>query len=203
MGRLFNQSNGVLLVIVTLCLAVGLVTAAELPKGWFVAGSNSKDYQIGIDTTIKHSGKSSGMIQSKVAAPTGFGTLMQMCQANEYLGKRVRLSAYVKSKDIADWAGVWFRVDGPQAKPLAFDNMQKRPIKGTTDWQKYEIILDIPQEAVNLGFGILLQGKGQAWIDDIKFESVTKDVPVTAPLISIDKEKEPQFPPAPISLDFE
>jgi hypothetical protein len=128
---------------------------------------------------------------------------MQMCKANEYLGKRVRLSAYVKSKDIADWAGVWFRVDDPQVKPLAFDNMQNRPIKGTSDWKKYEIVLDIPQEAVNLAFGILLQGKGQAWIDDIKFESVTKDVPVTAPPIVINKQQEPQYPPIPMSLDFE
>ncbi len=28
------------------------------------------------------------------------------------------------------------RIDGPESKSLGFDNMQNRPIKGTTDWQE-------------------------------------------------------------------
>jgi hypothetical protein len=146
-----------------------------------------------------YQGKSSGYIKSINEAPTGFGTLMQMCQANEFRGKRVRLSAYVKAKDIEKWAGVWFRIDGPENKALGFDNMQDRPIKGTNDWKKYEIVLDVPEASVYLAFGILLEGKGQAWIDAIKLEPVSKDVPTTKP----SPEKEPIYPEKPLNLDFE
>ena len=36
------------------------------------------------------------------------------------------------------WAGLWMRVDKGKDM-VAFDNMQDRPIKGTTDWQRYYI----------------------------------------------------------------
>ena len=104
---------------------------------------------------------------------------MQMSQPGEYLGKRVRLSGYVKSDKVTNWAGLWFRVDGPNNGPnpssLAFDNMQERPIKGTTDWTRYEIVLDVPEAAQRLAFGILLAGGGQVWMDDLKFEVSAHD----------------------------
>jgi hypothetical protein len=85
----------------------------------------------------------------------------------------------VKSEDIKDWAGLWMRVDGNKGKILAFDNMQDRPIEGTLDWHRVEVTLDIDENAQNLAFGILLVGKGTAWIDDLNFEVVDSSVPVT------------------------
>ena len=52
-------------------------------------------------------------------------------------GKRIRLSGHARSKDVSDWAGLWMRVDGPKGEPLAFDNMQQRPIKGTGEFADY------------------------------------------------------------------
>jgi hypothetical protein len=65
-------------------------------------------------------------LKAKKPAIEGFGTLMQDFRANEYVGKRVRFSAFVKSQDLESWAGLWMRVDqGEGATPqvLAFDNM--------------------------------------------------------------------------------
>ena len=46
----------------------------------------------------------------------------------------------VKSQDVVGWAGLWMRVDqGKDA--VAFDNMQDRSIKGTTDWRHDDVIL--------------------------------------------------------------
>jgi hypothetical protein len=89
----------------------------------------------------------------------------------------VRLSAFVKGKDVQQ-GGLWMRVDTLKAT-VGFDNMQNRPVAGTTDWKKYEIVLDVPQEAVFLPFGFLLVGKGQLWADDFQLELVGRDVPVT------------------------
>jgi len=106
-------------------------------KSWFMAGSDPQDYELGIDTNVTYNNKNSGYIKAKVADPRGFGTMMQMFKANDYLNKRMRFSADVKSEGIEAWAGLWMRIDGPtQHKPLGFDNMQNRPIKGTTDWHK-------------------------------------------------------------------
>jgi hypothetical protein len=166
-------------------------------KSWFMAGSHPQDYELGIDHRVTYNGKNSGSIKSIVAEPGGFGTLMQMFKADAYRNKRMRFSAVVKSEGIEDWVGLWMRIDGPeQGETLGFDNMQKRPIKGTTEWQKYEIVLDVPQESVAIAFGILLRGRGQAWLSDVHFEEVSPDVPVTA------LSKGSKFLDRPGNLDF-
>lgn len=79
-----------------------------------------------------------------------------MFKADSYRGKRMSFSAVVKSADVENWAGLWMRIDGPFERSLGFDNMQNRSIKGTTNWQKYGVVLDVPMESINIAFGILL-----------------------------------------------
>ncbi len=165
-------------------------------KSWFMAGSHPKDYEHGIDTNTTYEGKNVAYLKSVVDHAAGFGTLMQMFKADDYRNKRMRLSAAVKSAGIEDWAGLWMRIDGPAQRSIGFDNMQNRPIKGTTDWQKYEVVLDVPPESVNIAFGILLDGKGQAWLSQVQFEEVGVDVPTT----SLEGDKE--LPDKPGNLDF-
>jgi hypothetical protein len=122
---------------------------------------------------------------------------MQTFSAESFRGKRVRMSGFVSAKDVADWAGLWMRIDGPKSQMLGFDNMQQRAVKGTRDWQKYEIVLDVPDEASEIAFGLLLTGKGQVWMDDLKFEVVGKEVPTTG------SGPQKQSSPTPANLDFE
>jgi len=166
-------------------------------KSWFMAGSHPRDYEHGIDTTTTYEGKNVAYLQSVVDKAAGFGTLMQMFKADDYRNKHMRFSAHVQSQGIECWAGLWMRVDGPgEGKSLSFDNMQSRPIKGTTDWHQYEVVLDVPPESVNIAFGILLDGKGQVWLSDVQFEEVGLDVAVTS-VTSIE-----EYPDKPGNLDF-
>src|SRR5439155_1751743 len=89
------------------------------------------------------------------------------------------MSGYVKAERVEQWAGLWMRVDGVGQRTLGFDNMQNRPIKGTQDWAKYDVVLDVPNDSVGIYFGILLSGKGQVWLDTIQFEFVGSNVPTT------------------------
>ena len=136
---------------------------------------------MGVDTSNRHEGRAIAYVKGTATEFHGFGTLMQMASSREYLGKRVRFSAYVKSEKVqSGWAGLWFRIDGAKSgEVLGFDNMQQRPLKGTTDWKRVDIVLDVPQNAAALAYGILLAGDGQVWMDDLKFEVVKPDVPVT------------------------
>lgn len=153
---------------------------SEEINGWLLAGSAPQDYQIGIDDKVKKDGMGSGYIFSKKGEITGFGTLMQMISPRKFLGKRIRFAAWIKCKEIKSWAGLWMRVDGPDNETLAFDNMQTRPIAGTKDWAKYEIVLDVSEEAVAISFGVLLAGTGQLWIDSMTWEQVPKSIPTTS-----------------------
>lgn len=186
---------------ISAALAASIAPAAGastgLPTGWIAAGSTPSDFDMGTDQAVAHGGKASGFIRSKAAKPAGFGTLMQMCAAGQYRGQRVRLSAWVKSESIAGWAGVWMRVDGEDDKMLAFDNMMSRPITGTTAWTRHEVVLDVAPNAKNLAFGILLNGTGAAWIDELRFEVVDKSVATTG------VQSGERLASEPANLDFE
>ncbi len=124
---------------------------------------------------------------------------MQNCSPENYAGKRVRMTGYMKSKDVAESAAFWFRIDANGSKePSNFDNMNNRPIKGTTDWKKYEIVLDVASDASNLAYGALLSGTGQIWFDNITLEIVDNSVPSTN--LYGDKK---QSPKSPVNLNFE
>jgi len=198
-----------------IALAAAMFAAQEpAPVGWFRAGSRPGDYAMTTDREEKHGGAASATIRCTADAPAeGFGTLMQQCGAKPYCGKRLRVTVYAKSKDVENWAGFWARVDGRDKSGVAFDNMMKRPIKGSTDWTKYTIVLDVPEDAALLAFGVLMAGKGQVWIDDLNFEAVGKDVDVTDleippqdyPEEHKDKIREAleALPKEPSNLDFE
>jgi hypothetical protein len=158
--------------------------SCDPPPGWTCAGSRPADYEMGVDRTVRHAGSFSAFVRSREDAG-GFGTLLQSVGAESYRGKRIRLSGWVRAEGIEPgWAGLWLRVDGPadedgQAEVLAFDNMGDRKITGTSDWTRHDIVLEVPETAESLFYGLLLQQTGQVWMDELQIEVVTGDVPVT------------------------
>ena len=150
----------------------------EVPTGWLKAGHHPEEYEVGIDSTVRHVGEASAFIKSNGSGARGFATLMQTVDAAAYRRRRVRFSALVKSEHVERWAGLWLRVDAqPRGsrypKALAFDNMHDRPIRGTTDWKRYEIVVDVRKDAHTLSYAVQLSGTGRIWIDDVKVEVVT------------------------------
>jgi hypothetical protein len=170
--------------------------SSQAVRGWILAGDDTSEYAILADPSTKHAGRASGSLRAVVSKPRGFGTLMQSFWDGAYLGKRLRLTAFVKASAVDGWAGLWMRVDGAAGHPsLAFDNMQDRPITGTSDWTRYDVVLDVASEATNIAFGVLLHGAGQVWIDEVKLDVVDTTVPTTG--TSRDGKRTPQ------NLDFE
>ena len=168
--------------IKTLLLTGVLITllSFDIPDGWIVAGSQPKKYEMGIDKGKGQNGKNAATIKSVSKKIKGFGTLMQYFLPEKYLGKRIRMSGYMKSKDVGDWAGLWIRVDQAGSEnPLSFDNMFERSVKGTSEWMKYDLVVDVPSNASNIAFGALLSGTGQIWFDSFSFEIVDKTIPLT------------------------
>lgn len=164
------------------------------PKGWIPLGSHPAEYEMVTDRSVVRSGKASARIECLVETPSGFGTLMQTFSADAWLGRRVRLTGFVKAEN-ALGGGLWMRVDGKSQEALAFDNMSARGgIQGTHDWHPYHVVLDVPENAAKINLGLILV-QGTLWMDDLKFETVGKDVPVT--------DMQPASRRAPENLDFE
>jgi hypothetical protein len=177
--------------------AAGPNVTTAAPSGWWKNGSKTEAYVVGVDKDTTHGGQPSAYAKSIEPAIDGFGGMMQICDAQNYVGKRLRLSAWVKTENAND-GGVhlWFRIDGKGGGAmLGFDNMDSRPVKGTTDWKNYSIVLDVPASAGALAFGFFIDGTGHAWINGVKLEAVGTDVPTTNP-------PEKKWPVAPANLSF-
>lgn len=166
----------------------------QTPPGWYVAGSVRTAYVAGVDPDITMRGSPSGYLKSTQRKIDGFGTLMQDIAPDNYAGGRIRVSCHLKTLNVNAWAGLWVRVDrGRDVSPIAFDNMEDRGIKGTTDWTECVVVLDVGERASNIAFGVLLSGTGTVWINRMRFEPVDLSVPVTSP---------PAYREAPRNLDF-
>ena len=146
---------------------------------WGYWQAEQPEYEMSLEKNVEFTNENILTIKSVKSKIDGFGTLMKTTKPDLYLGKTVKMTAYVKNENVKSWAGLWMRVDYYDSNVLAFDNMEKRPIKGTSDWGKYEIVLFVPAEATSISYGVLLAGTGQVWFKDVKFEIVDDTVPET------------------------
>jgi uncharacterized protein (TIGR03067 family) len=181
--------------------------ASKFPVGW---GGGDDDYEISVDRAVRHGGRASGTIKSIASTPLWYGALAQAFKADKFRGQRLRMTAYVKSNDVENSAGLWMRIesfDGKGRYSISSDFMGDRPVKGTNDWKQYEVVMDVPKEgAAHIYFGVLLAGKGQVWVDDFKFEAVGNDVKTTGRVGETGKataEPAKGFAEEPRNLDFE
>jgi RNA polymerase sigma factor (sigma-70 family) len=151
------------------------------PKGWFQNGSSHELYEVGVDTSNAWGGMPSAYAKSTAAAKGQFGGMMQTIAAEAYQNQRVRLSGWVKTEDANDDGGhLWLRIDGKErGQILGFDNMNGRAPKGTTDWQEYSIVLDVPPESAALNYGFFVGGTGKMWVNGVTITPVGKEVPTT------------------------
>jgi hypothetical protein len=177
----------------------------DLAKGWVLIGP-ADNYTFHVDAAEKHSGRGSGLLQCSSPDVDDFGSLIQTIRADAYRGRRVRLSGYLKTRDVEGSARMWMRVDGPDTSPNAFDNMAKRAIRGNTEWLRYEIILDVSADATQVAFGAILGGSGRLWVDDLTLEAVGDGVATTdmhEPALPTKVVVPPDLPRRPVNAGFE
>jgi hypothetical protein len=160
--------------------AVPPVPPSDTFAGWILNGPNVSNYSIVHDQDVKKSGAASARITCVIGDTGSFGGMMQSIKAASYRGKRVRFSALVRTVDVVGWVGLWMRVDRSSQPSSAFDNMQDRGIRGTTEWTRHDVVLDVADDAESLHYGLLhAGGPGSTWLDGASLEIVDKKIDVT------------------------
>ena len=160
------------------------------PKGWFL-DKEDLTYKLGIDDAKAHSGDGAAFIVGNNANKNDWNSLSQIIRVNDFAGKRIRVTGWMKSENLSDYASLWMRIDDYKSRVNA-DVFNNRVMTGSNDWKQYEIILDVPENANTISFGMLLHRNGKAWIDDLKIEVVGQNIYSTESIKS-----------APINLGFE
>lgn len=166
---------------------VGRMTSSP-PDGWQLEGSPENEFQSGTDKIDPAAG-STAYIRSRHSNTRGYATLCQLLSIEPYAGKRVRLSALLRSRSIETRGELHL---GFESKEGTVHFYSKSPLRGTNAWSRHHIVADISPEATSLHIGFELRDAGAIWADDFILEVVDASVPLT----NTDQE-------APLDLDFE
>jgi C-terminal processing protease CtpA/Prc len=164
------------------------LTGKQIPTGWNNFGSS--DYKVALDSINVRSGKYAAYIEFN-GGNQNFKAWGFTIPKN-YKGKKITLEGYIKTEHVSDgYAGLWMRID-PE---IAFDNMEQNGVKGTTNWTKYSLTLDMnPEKTTRIVVGGILVGKGKMWIDDLKVTVDGKDIqdlkPFERKIFPAEKDKE-------------
>ena len=175
-----------------------------IPEGWFATRLTDLDkFRLGLDPALPNT----TMIQCRIPRDSGvvlahedFGSLMQSVSAEPFRGRRLRLTAEISTSD-ADAGAIWMRVDGEHGDQLAFDNLCDREtsaaLSGTCGWTRQVIVLDVPEKAWSLHYGLLLAGFGIVRARSYRLEIVDGNMATTG--LGLWRET---YPLGPINLEF-
>lgn len=152
--------------------------ADTIPPAWAKVGATPDDYTATIDLAVYRSGRASAQLRSRVLTASTFGTLTQRVRADSLKNVRIRVSAWLRTRE-AQSAAFFVRVDGAVAG-LDFATTADNPVSGTAEWTRKELVVDVPGDAFGVTFGLILSGTGTAWVDDVALDVVSSATPRTA-----------------------
>lgn len=138
----------------------------KVPEGWFVSG-RSDLFRHDLLPDAGPDRKPALLIESRapqervsVAKAGEFLTVMQRISAVPYRGKSVSFRAQISCVSATGNGRIWIHARGQSRDALAFENLGLNrgpagPIAGTTEWTHRTVTIEVPDEAVYVGFGIL------------------------------------------------
>lgn len=100
-------------------------------------------------------------------------------QGSSLLGKRIRVSGWMKAQDVGNWAGVSLQVANIGGHIFASDQTFDRPIHGTTGWQRVAMVTDLPKDPCIIYLAPTLHGTGEIWYDGFQIDLAVPETPIT------------------------
>ena len=163
---------------------------------WGLRGSAPLDFVVTLDRETHTSGEASAMITASRES-RGYATMFQSSAAESVRGKRVEFSVDLRTRGATRGANLLLRAEDEHGITVAFDNMwmsygaERRPdqlinrgVTGDSDWSTQHVVVEIPDSARVVTYGVSLDGGGKAWIDNARIEVVTRDMAITGLAVS-------------------
>ncbi len=146
----------------------------EVPKGWVAVAKNPWEYGVGVDRQRRYAGSPTLFLRSLTPVSSGGVNVFQTFSAVRYRGKRVRLSAALRTEKVKPEAVLGLYIAVPYSlQPYVAG------IRGSGAWTPREVVADVPPDAENITISFRLKGTGSAWVTNFDFQEVSISVPLT------------------------
>lgn len=143
-----------------------------IARPWYRLGDSSV-FKTVIDHDVYYKGKGSLRVES-LKKSNGFGGVMVGLPSN-LKGDSIRLSVMIKRENVtaSSVVNVMLRID-PE---IFFDNMAKREVRGTKDWENFTVTAKLnPDKTEGISLAFFLSGEGKVWFDDVIVTVDGKDI---------------------------
>ncbi len=132
----------------------------SMPRYWTSRWIGSPTIEIKRDTDVFHGGEASLSIKGTGKAK---GQISQITDVG--MIQHVTLEAYAKAEGSAA-TNIAIQAFDPKWKTLKYFNVVYK--RGKFDWRKIKGSTKLPAGTVKIGIAMLIEGDGQAWLDDVK-----------------------------------
>lgn len=182
-----------LLAVPLAALALSASGADKLrqPDGWLAQASyawpQGATHEGGVAPESERSGQRALTVRALgKQQPHEIGSVSQYVFG--YAGRRIRLTAQVKTAGVDGWAGLVVSQGYTPLPYLPFSPTYTStpPVgaAGCPDWCEVSVVADIPAGSDNeapgvANVGLALVGNGQAWARSLRVEAVSADTPLT------------------------
>jgi hypothetical protein len=209
-----------ILLLAPVLVFVGTGAAAPqdrvIATGW--SAPESQDHRAAIDRSMVRGGRASILLESTGPTVRSYA-VRQRIRADAYRGQRIRLTGWLKPTVAGEGNALWLRVDLSNgdyildamlgASEQDLDEARKR------GWIKYDLVAEVPADAIGIAFGVRMRGKGQIRGDDLALSVVDRSVPATtierrqlppanrARLVESLREQYAGAPRHPVNMGFE
>jgi AraC family transcriptional regulator len=140
---------------------------AESAKTWALAGTAPKSYFIssigGVGFQLRSNDAASG---------NDVETAYRSVPADMFSGKRISVSLEIRTEHVQGGAGLWVRVDDKSGNAIVLKDMEHNLIVGSRPWAKYELVVDIPKDGAQIGYGVVLVGRGLVSFQNVNIEAL-------------------------------
>ena len=156
-------------------LGFEITTDHNLPYLW-VGHQQKNDYKIITDSTEKHSGKRSLLIEK--TDPLKPSSMLQSLGTipAKYEGKEMEVKVYLKFESVSDFVSLGIAVDDADYDRIKYAQVDYKKLKGTSDWKEYSVKIPLPKEGRYIRIWPGLAGTGKLWVDDIRILIDGKDI---------------------------
>lgn len=158
-------------------------TVGQVPSGWYMGSSVAgAGFQAALVDQNCTEGSRCVMMSGPPSPPANsYGYLYQAVAATSYLSRQIRFRAAVRVEGTGTRARLWARVDRTGG---GYSSLINSPDITSTQWNYFEIGVDVAPDSQQIAFGFLIYGSGKAWADDATFAVGGED---------------PREPPRPLS----
>jgi hypothetical protein len=171
------------------------VISQTLPAAWKKGGNMAGSYIMELKPNEGLNKSNAIVLQSTGKDIWGSGAILQKISAYNYLGKRIKLSAYIKTENVKNYTSLILKQENDKrTEEKNEDNYSEKTIQltGTFEYKKIETYLNVYNQEDNIVFGAILNGEGKIWLDDFNIE-----IEGNAPELKTELSKEP------LNLEFE